>query len=399
MNLFPDQQRALELARKNPLFVLTGSAGTGKSTVVRAIIEDLAKPGVRVAIAAPSGKAAKRIAEITGRPATTIHRLLEPQKTADGFAFTRGPSNPIDVDLLVVDEASMIDITLMARLIEAIPPGARLLLVGDPYQLPSVGPGGLLKDILDSKAVASTELTVVKRQDKGLLLSNCHRIRLGQDIETREDAPDFTFIPLRDEADIQAKIIDLVSRELPRTRNLDPMRDIQVLAPLRERTALSCRALNERLQRALNPNPPLENVSFRLGDRVIQLKNDYDHAIFNGDLGRVTRISREDRRIDVLFECPDRPVELDLFNNDLALAYCLTIHKSQGSEWNVVVIPVHRAFGPMMLTRNLFYTGLTRAKRLCILVGHRDEIPRIVRRQGSLRRYTGLAGFLNGKGR
>lgn len=396
MNLFPDQTKALDEVRKASVFVLTGGAGTGKSTTVRAVLDELIKPGQRYALAAPSGKAAKRLSEVTGRSATTIHRLLEPRRTDQGFVFTRGVGNPIEADLVVLDELSMVDVSLMARFLEAVEPGTRLILVGDPYQLPSVGPGNVLRDILLSQAIPSVELTIIKRQDEGLIIRNCHHIKNGEDIHVEsERAQDFVFIPLAHEEDIQAKIVDLVSRTIPLNHKLDSLQDIQVISPFRERTLLSCKALNEKLQQALNPHPSLEGCRFRVGDKVIQQRNDYEQDIVNGDVGFVRAISKEERKITVRFENPERIVDLGLFENDLELAYCMTIHKSQGSEWPAVLVPIHSSFGPLMLHRNLLYTAVSRAKSLCILIGHRDEVRKIVRRPGQEKRFTGLAQLLN----
>lgn len=397
MNLFPDQAQALELARRSHVFILTGGAGTGKSTTVKAILDLLAKPGCRFSLAAPSGKAAKRLAEVTGRGASTIHRLLEPQKTPEGFVFTRDARRPIEADLIILDELSMVDVSLMARFLEAVNHDTRLVLVGDPYQLPSVGPGNVLRDLLESKIIPAAELTIIKRQDEGLIIKNCHRIKGGEDILVDNTSPDFRFIALQDEEEIQSKIMDLAATVIPGSRKLDLLRDIQVISPLREKTLLSCKHLNEKLQRALNPAAPMESCRFKLGDKVIQMKNDYERGIVNGDVGYTRAIDKQERKIQVLFENPDRLVDLPLFENDLDLAYCMTIHKSQGSEWPVVIIPIHRAFGSLMLTRNLLYTAVSRAKQLCVLVGHREEVRKIVRRPGQERRFTGLSRLLNGK--
>lgn len=392
--LFPDQQKALELAQTERVFILTGAAGTGKTWTVKSIIDDLSKEGP-VALAAPSGKAAKRLSELTGRSASTIHRLLEPQKIGDSFIFRKGLADPLEFHLIVLDETSMVDVSLLARFLEAVASGSRVIFVGDPFQLPSVGPGNVLKDLLESRTVPSVQLDIIKRQSEGLIIRNCHQIKDGKDIVVDNgSAKDFFFVPLASELDIQAKIVDLVARTLPTDHKLDSLQDVQVISPFRERTQLSCKALNHKLQQALNPQPPIEGCRFRVGDKVIQQRNDYDHDIVNGDIGYVLAIHKEDRKIAVRFENPERKVTLELFDNDLELAYAMTIHKSQGSEWPAVIIPIHSSFGSLMLHRNLLYTAVSRAKRLCILVGHRDEIPKIVRRGGQEKRFTALAQLL-----
>lgn len=399
MNLFPDQIQAVEMACNNRVSILTGSAGTGKSTTVKAILEKLAKPGLRVHLAAPSGKAARRLWDVTGHQAQTIHRLLEPEKVGESFIFTRNRTNPIEADVVILDEVSMVDVSLMARFMESVMPETKLVFVGDPYQLSSVGPGNVLKDLIDSKTFPAVELTIIKRQDEGLIIKNCHHIKNGEDIlvDNKEDG-DFFFFERREENEIQEKILDLVCRSLPKAKNLDPLRDIQVLSPFREKTSLSCKVLNERLQAILNPHPVVEGLRFRIGDKVIQLRNDYDLGIVNGDVGYVREIDRPEKKIRVMFENPDRLVEINLFENDLDLAYCMTVHKSQGSEWPVVVMPIHKSFGSLLMNRNLLYTAVSRARNFCFLVGHRDDVPRIISRNNALRRFTGLAQFLNGKG-
>lgn len=396
MNLFPDQERALQMVAKEPASLLTGSAGTGKSTVVKSILEKLRKPGFRYALAAPSGKAARRLSEVTGQSASTIHRLLEPQKIGDRFVFTKGPNDPLEIDLLVIDEVSMVDIGLMASLLQAVARWTKLLLVGDPYQLSSVGPGNVLHDILASGAFPVTELDVIKRQNPGLLLKNCHRIKDGLDILVDNDPScDFFFFSRQEEADIQKKVIDLVANSLPASKGYDRLRDIQVISPFRERTGLSCKVLNEKLQNVLNPNAAIEGCRFRPGDKIIQTKNNYELPALNGDMGFIKDIDKPGKKITVQFENPDRVITVPLHENDLELAYALTIHKSQGSEWPAVVIPMHRSFRSPLVTRNLLYTAVSRARDLCIMVGHREEIPSIVRKSEIGRRMTHLRQLLH----
>jgi ATP-dependent exoDNAse (exonuclease V) alpha subunit len=296
---------------------------------------------------------------------------------------------------ILVSNCSMIDTTLMARFLEAVAPGTRLVLVGDTYQLPSVGPGNILKDLIASKAIPSTELTIIKRQDEGLIIRNCHRIKNGEDIELgNSTARDFFFLKRDDEESIRETILDLVSRRFPESYKADPLREVQVITPLREKTALSCKALNAEFQRRINPKPKVEGCRFKVGDKVIQTKNEYDKDIINGDIGYVLDINKKGRSITVAFENPERTVELPLYENDLELAYAITCHKFQGSEARIIVIPVHRCFGPLIFQRNWIYTGVSRAKEVCVLVGQRDELTKAIRRNQQQRRHTRLACLL-----
>ena len=398
MNLYQDQEAALEIAKRERFCIVTGGAGTGKSTVIDAIIREHAKPGFRISLAAPSGKAAKRLSEVTGREASTIHRLLEPSKVQGGFEFARNDRRMLDADLIVVDETSMVDISLMARFMDAVSPGTKVVLVGDHYQLPPVGPGCPFKDMLESKAVPAAELTIIKRQKDGLIVQNAHRIKSGQDILVDNgQARDFFFVQRDAEEAILMKIGEFFGSTLLADRKVDPLRDVQVISPLREKTALSCRSINAELQKRLNPSEPVSGCPFKPGDKVIQGRNDYDRNIVNGDMGFVAGINREDKVIVVNFENPDRRVKLPLHKNDLDLAYAITVHKSQGSEWPIVVMPIHRNISGRLMQRNLLYTAVTRAENLLILIGMRDEIPRIVQRNEQGRRFSNLAEILNGK--
>lgn len=398
MNIYSDQEEALGLARCERLCIVTGGAGTGKSTVIKEIIESHAHPSYRISLAAPSGKAAKRLSEITGRDATTIHRLLGPTKEKGRFVFSRNAQNLLAADLIVIDETSMVDISLMASLLCAVSSETKLILVGDHYQLPPVGPGNPFRDLLNSEKVPSKELNIIKRQKDGLIVENAHRIKSGRDIIVRsQNDGDFLFLPREDEDDILAKISDFYSSSLLKELNVDPLRDVQVISPLREKTLLSCKIINETLQKKLNPNDPIHNYRFKIGDKVIQTRNDYDHNIVNGDMGYVAAINKIDKFISVDFESPDRHVQLPLKGNDLELAYAITVHKSQGSEWPVVILPVHRNFGNRLPQRNLLYTAVTRAKKLLVIIGQRDEIPKIVGRNEQGRRFTNLTQLLNGK--
>ena len=384
-----DQKEALAKAASSGVFILTGAPGTGKTFTIKRIISSF--PEARVALGAPTGKAAKRVYEQSGRLALTIHKLLEPQKVGESFVFTRNAENPIEADLIILDEVSMVDTPLMARFLEAVAPGTRLILVGDTYQLPSVGPGNILKDLIASGAIPSTELTIIKRQDEGLIIRNCHRIKNGQDIELgNSTARDFFFLRRGDEEALQETILDLVSRRFPDSYKADPLKEVQVITPLREKTALSCKALNDLFQQRLNPSPKIDGVRFKVGDKVIQTKNQYDLDIINGDIGYVRDIDARERTITVAFENPERVVQLPLHQNDLELAYAITCHKFQGSEARIIVVPIHRSFGPLIMQRQWLYTAVSRAREVCVLVGQREEIPKIIQRNAPQHRYTRL---------
>jgi exodeoxyribonuclease V alpha subunit len=388
--LVEDQCEALKQAVASPVSILTGAPGTGKTFTIKRIISSF--PDAKVALAAPTGKAAKRMFEQTGHPASTIHKLLDPRPDGNGFEFERDAENPIEADLIVLDEMSMVDVWLMARFLVAVKPGTRLVLVGDTYQLPPVGPGNILKDLIASGAVPAVELTIIKRQDEGLIIRNCHRVKNGDDIELgNSTARDFFFLKRDDQPDIRDTVFDLCVNRLAVTYDADPLRDIQVITPLRERTMLSCKALNRVFQDRLNDNEPPDGCKFAVGDKVIQTRNRYDLDIMNGDLGYVTDVDMLELVISVEFENPSRHVDIPLFQNELELAYAITCHKFQGSEARIVVIPIHRCFGPLIMQRSWFYTAVSRAKDVCVLVGQRDEVRRIVRRNKQQRRFTRLA--------
>lgn len=391
--LADDQRESLSKAVASGVFILTGAPGTGKTYTIKRIISSF--PEARVALAAPTGKAAKRVYEQSGRLALTIHKLLEPQQVNGTFVFTRGADNPVEADLIILDEVSMVDTPLMARFLEAVAPGTRLILVGDTYQLPSVGPGNILKDLIASGVIPSTELTIIKRQDEGLIIRNCHRVKNGEDIELgNSTARDFFFLKREEHEEIRETILELVSRRFPESYHADPLRDVQVITPLREKTALSCKALNEEFQRRINPTPQLEGVRFKVGDKVIQTKNQYDLDIINGDIGYVLTLDKKDRTITVGFENPERVVSVPLHQNDLELAYAITCHKFQGSEARMIVIPIHRSFGPLIMQRNWIYTAVSRAREVCVLVGQRGEVPLIIHRNHQQRRFTRLQEML-----
>jgi len=393
--LAPSQREALRLAVDAKVLVITGGPGVGKTTLVNSVLKVLGAKGVRVELCAPTGRAAKRLAESTGLEARTIHRLLEADPATGGFK--RGEAHPLDCGLLVVDEASMVDVPLMRALLMALPDGAALLLVGDVDQLPSVGPGQVLADVIGSGAVPVVRLTEVFRQAaQSRIITNAHRINQGQMPElTALDGSDFYFVEAAEPEDAVRKLLAVVRDRVPARFGLDPVRDVQVLCPM-NRGSLGARALNVELQRVLNP-PGEQRVerfgwTYGPGDKVMQVTNDYERDVFNGDLGIVTCLDVEEGALTVSFD--GRAVEYGFGELDeLVLAYATTIHKAQGSEYPAVVIPLatqHYA----MLARNLLYTGVTRGKRLVVLVGQRKALAMAVRNAGARRRWSKLREWL-----
>jgi exodeoxyribonuclease V alpha subunit len=396
LTLAPSQGEALRLAVEAKVLVITGGPGVGKTTLVNSILKVLGAKGVEVALCAPTGRAAKRLTESTGLDARTIHRLLEADPRTGGFK--RGEEHPLCCDLLVVDEASMVDVPLMRSLLNALPDRSALLLVGDVDQLPSVGPGQALADVIASEAVPVIRLTEVFRQAaQSRIITNAHRINLGQMPElTAPKGSDFFFVDAAEPEDAVRKLLSVVCGRIPARFGLDPVRDVQVLCPM-NRGSLGARTLNIELQRALNP-PGAVRVerfgwTFCPGDKVMQVTNDYERDVFNGDLGIIVGIEPEESMLTVSFEGREVAYgfgELD----ELVLAYATTIHKAQGSEYPVVVIPLttqHYA----MLARNLLYTGVTRGKRLVVLVGQRKALAMAVRNAGARRRWSKLREWLS----
>jgi exodeoxyribonuclease V alpha subunit len=365
---------------------------------VNSILKIVIAKQVRVALCAPTGRAAKRLSESTGLEAKTIHRLLETDPRTGEFRRTE--EHPLECDLLVVDEASMIDVLLMRSLLRAVPNESGLLIIGDVDQLPSVGPGQVLADIIAANVLPVVGLTEVFRQAAGSrVITNAHRINRGQMPElTNGNAPsDFYFIDAEQPEDGVAKIVAVVRDRIPKAFGLNPIRDVQVLCPM-NRGGLGARSLNIELQKALNP--PGETYverfgwTYGAGDKVMQVENDYDREVYNGDLGIVQGIDEEEAELVVAFDGRDVRYgfgELD----ELVLAYATTIHKSQGSEYPAVVIPLVTQHY-MMLARNLLYTGVTRGKRLVVLVGQRKALAIAVRSQGSHRRWSKLRDHLTG---
>jgi exodeoxyribonuclease V alpha subunit len=390
--LSASQREAVRLVLSSPVSVMTGGPGVGKTSTLDSLLRILVAKDVRVLLAAPTGRAAKRMTEQTGIEAKTIHRLLEINPKHGGFS--RAEDNPLDCDLLVIDETSMVDVPLMNALTRAIPEHAALLLVGDVDQLPSVGPGQVLADLIASGRLPVARLTEVFRQAaESRIVVNAHRINQGQ---MPEPAPkgkesDFYFVEIAEPEEGVRKLIEMVHQRIPRRFGLDPLKDIQVLCPM-NRGVLGARNLNHELQRVLNPSPPasVERFGWRFspGDRVMETQNDYDREVFNGDLGTVSRIDEEEGALAVSFE--GREViypygELDT----LVPAFATTIHKSQGSEYPAVVIPLTTQHYPM-LARNLVYTGVTRGKRLVVIIGQRKALGIAVRGGQMKPRWTKL---------
>ena len=384
------QRDAARAALTTKVLLITGGPGTGKTTLVRAIAGAKADTGARVELCAPTGRAARRLAEATGRDAKTIHRLLEfsPQKGA----FLRNADNPLGCDTLVVDEISMVDEELLSRLLAALSPQAGLILVGDRDQLPSVGPGNVMADLLAAGTIRTIALTEVFRQaERSNIVRNAHRINAGQLPErSGSEESDFFFIERSEPAEIVRTIRELVAERIPRRFHLDPRADVQVLTPLRK-GELGVTNLNRELQQLLNPtgrSVPRAGQEFRAGDRVMQTKNDYERDCFNGDVGVVAEVNVEARRLEIAFD--GRKVSYDWEDLDhLTLAYACSIHKSQGSEYPAVVIALHTQHY-VLLRRNLLYTAVTRGKRLAVIVGSTKALAMAVKNAGVEERSTRL---------
>ncbi|MCB0548561.1 MAG: ATP-dependent RecD-like DNA helicase [Phaeodactylibacter sp.] len=390
IRLAPNQRQAVAASLKEKIHIITGGPGTGKSTIIRAILSIAAPQGGRILLAAPTGRAGKRMAEITGRPASTIHSLLEYDFAIGGFR--RGRENPLDCNLLIIDEASMVDTVLMYSLLKAVPGHARLLLVGDVDQLPSVGAGSVLEDLIQSGRLPVTRLTDIFRQAaRSKIITNAHRINAGQFPDIRVDKnSDFFFVEENDPERLAQTITGLVQQRLPGAYGFDPLRDIQVLSPM-NRGVIGNRNLNHLLQRTLNPSTePLVKMgrAFHTKDKVMQVQNNYDKEVFNGDVGYIKRIDRIEQ--EVIVEVDGRSIPYDFADLDqLVLAYSVSIHKYQGSECPCIVMPLHTTHY-MMLFRNLLYTGITRGKKLVVVAGSKQALSIAVRNKQAGERFTGL---------
>jgi exodeoxyribonuclease V alpha subunit len=398
LELGEEQLAALELARAEPFVVVTGGPGCGKTTLLRAVLMHFASDGLTVALAAPTGRAARRMAEATGRDARTIHRLLEVDPRR---GFTRSRLNPLEGDAFVIDEASMLDVPLAEALLGAIPDGARVIFVGDVDQLPSVGPGAFLRDLIGSRSVAVARLTKVYRQaEQSLIVRNAYRLKNGDAPLAKLEGlePDFFFIERQGSEAIAETIGTVVAERIPRRFGFDPRRDVQVLVPMHKGAAGTV-AMNERLQALLNPSGDAVRRGqrvLRVGDRVLQLVNDAQKQIANGDQGTIVRLDREAQAVVVRFEDGEgsRELKYELAELDqLALAYACTIHKAQGSEFPAVVVAVAREHA-LMLRRNLLYTAFTRAKRLLVVVGEERALALALRDDRVEERHTALRSLL-----
>lgn len=408
------QKEAVKEALVNGVLVVTGGPGTGKTTIIKSIIKLLDMEGYEVALAAPTGRAAKRMTEATGFEAKTIHRLLEIGYLGNDteLVFTKDENNPIDADVIIIDEMSMVDVLLMNHLLKAIAPGTRLVLVGDTDQLPSVGAGNVLKDILESGIIKTVKLTDIFRQaEESMIIVNAHRINKGEYPYLNKKGKDFFFLSRFGGEDLVKTVVELCSKRLPDTYSYDPLKHIQVLTPTKK-GPIGVANLNVELQKMLNPQHRRKNEKpsggfvFREGDRVMQIKNNYNLrwekpgkpktegiGVFNGDTGIIQAIDNEEQVVTVLFE-DDKQVEYDFsILDELEPAFAVTIHKSQGSEFPVVVLPV--AQGPQVLmTRNLLYTAITRAKDMVVVVGNENVLKTMIENNKEAQRYSDVSNKL-----
>ena len=407
------QKQAIREALSKGMLILTGGPGTGKTTTLNAVIRLLERNGEKVLLAAPTGRAAKRMSELTGREAKTIHRLLQVNwDENDKPVFSKNEKDLLECDAIVLDELSMVDVSLFEALLRAMPLGCRLIMVGDCDQLPSVGPGNVLGDLIASGRIPVVQLNEIFRQSmQSLIVTNAHRIIAGQFPELSVHSSDFFFLPCEEAGALSRLIVDLCARRLPASYSYSPYTDIQVLAPGRK-GELGTNELNKKLQAVINPPEKgkkeitLNGTLFREGDKVMQIKNDYDipwtktdgtvgEGVFNGDLGILLEIDKRSSTLTVQMD--DRLVsyEMETAGNELELAFAMTVHKSQGSEFQAVVIPMFP--GPAQLYyRNLLYTAITRAKSLLVLAGTRETVFRMVENNRKTKRYTGLLTFLGG---
>jgi exodeoxyribonuclease V alpha subunit len=390
IELAPEQKEAVANGVKEKIQIITGGPGTGKSTITKAILAITQKLTQKILLAAPTGRAAKRMSEITKQKAFTIHALLETNFTSGGFK--RNKENPLECDLIIIDESSMIDTLLMNHLLKAIPSEARVIFIGDIDQLPSVGPGNVLKDMIASEKLSVTMLKQIFRQAAGSrIVTNAHLINQGEfpDLKSYPNS-DFHFIDAEDPEKIATEILGLVKTRLPKAFRFHRFEDIQVLSPMR-RGVIGTENLNALLQQNLNPSPsPLMRMGrcFHLGDKVMQIRNNYQKEVYNGDVGKIVEIDASEQALKVVFD--GRAVHYEFAEIDeLVLAYAVSIHKYQGSECPCVIIPVHTSHFKL-LYRNLLYTGITRGKRLVVLVGSRKAVALAIHNHDVQQRYTGL---------
>jgi exodeoxyribonuclease V alpha subunit len=390
IELTDQQQGAVKAALTNKVSVLTGGPGTGKTTTLRMVIRALEDLDFTFALASPTGRAAKRLSEATEHPASTIHRLLG---YVPGEGFVYDEDNPLDVDMLIVDETSMLDLLLFFDLLKALRPETHLMLVGDVDQLPSVGAGNVLRDVINSGVAHVTRLKVIFRQNEAShIVVNAHRINAGDAPFMDNNSADFYFFGKEDPVEAAELLVDIVNKRLPEKFGVDPIEDVQVIAPM-YRGPIGVHALNEALQKTLNGDKRLAEKqlggrTFRAGDKVMQTRNNYDKEVFNGDIGRIQGIDFDDASMEVVFD--GRYVYYEFSEaEELIHAYCISTHRSQGSEYPVVVMPLMTQHY-MMLQRNLLYTAVTRAKKLVVLVGSRKAVHMAVQNNKVAERYSGL---------
>ncbi len=406
-HLTAEQFQVLEKALLNGVLVVTGGPGTGKTTTIKALLAVFQTIRKKVLLAAPTGRAAKRITEATGQEAFTIHRLLEYSYSEDdGFRFQRDEDNPVDASVVIIDEASMVDLMLMFNLLKALPPGCRLILVGDVDQLPSVGAGNVLRDLIGAGTIPCFRLNHIFRQAReSMIIINAHRVNSGDMPYLNVKNKDFFFVQEEDAENAARLVVQLCRERLPNYGPFDPLLDIQVLTPMRK-TAAGVDRLNTLLQEALNP--PGRNkteiasrgFTYRLGDKVMQVRNNYQKEVFNGDIGLITAIDLVEGELIVTFRdlLYPRPVAYDFSELDeLVLSYAVSVHKSQGSEYPVIIMPVLTQHY-MLLQRNLLYTGITRARRLAVLVGSKKALAIAVRNNRAEERYSNLDVRLRSNG-
>lgn len=396
--LSQEQVNAVDSALKSSVSVITGGPGTGKTTCLKALIDNLESNRIRYALVSPTGRAAKRLSEATGRAASTIHRLLS-YNPSEGFKYHE--KNPLNIEYLIIDEASMLDIVLAYQLLRAVKPGSQLLFVGDVDQLPSVGAGDVLRHIINSGAVPVSRLTKIFRQsEKSEIIFNAHRINQGiNPIFSNSTSGDFFLFPAEEAQEAADWIIEVVTNRIPKNFGLDPFKDIQVLTPI-YRGQAGVDHLNELLQAELNPPGPkkieqkLFGKTLRVGDKVMQIRNNYDKDVFNGDIGTIEDINRIDQNLTVKTD-DDREIHYDFSETDeLVLAYAITVHKSQGAEFPAIVMPIITQHY-IMLQRNLIYTGITRAKRLCVVIGNQKALRIGLQNNRYMERNSRLSNRIN----
>ena len=392
ITLAEKQKEAIQSAIENKVMVITGGPGTGKTTIINAVIKIFLRIGVQIFLAAPTGRAAKRMSEVTGHEAKTIHRMLK--YSIKGGGFEKNEENPLDCELLIVDEASMIDTILMHHLLKAVPKQATFILVGDVNQLPSVGAGSILNDIINSQAVPVVELNEIFRQaQESLIIVNAHKINNGvmPSLKTSgEKLEDFYFIEKEDPEEVLKLIVELTTERIPKRFNFDPIDEIQILTPM-HRGVVGASNLNITLQQVLNPREDgitRGGRNFRISDKVMQIRNNYDKEVFNGDIGRIQNIDTESQEVTISFD--GRTLAYDYPDLDeIVLAYAVSVHKSQGSEYPAVVIPILTQHY-MLLQRNLIYTGVTRGKKLVVIIGTKKALAIGLKNNKTRKRYTYL---------